>query len=80
MDIPTDEQAFLRDLVKGSRQKPHHVTWVDRDGVGRHTVLSQAEVVRLNTIAGRLGVSKSSLLRQGAHIPVEKPAKPAKPA
>lgn len=72
MDISPDEQTFLKDLVKASRQKPHHVTWVDRDGVGRHTVLSQAEVVRLNTIASRLGVSKASLLRQGAHIPVEK--------
>jgi hypothetical protein len=77
MDLTADDQTFLKELVKASRQKPHHVTWVDRDGVGRHTVLSQAEVVRLNTIAGRLGVSKSSLLRQGAHIPVEKPAKPA---
>jgi hypothetical protein len=76
MDIPADEQAFLRDLVKVSRQKPHSVMWVDRDGVGRHTTLSQADVVRLNKIASGLGISKSSLLRQAAHIPVEKPAKP----
>jgi hypothetical protein len=77
MDIPADEQAFLRDLVKVSRQKPHHVSWVDRDGVGRHTALSQPEVVRLNTIASRLGVSKSEVLRRAAHVPVEKPARPA---
>jgi hypothetical protein len=76
MDIPADEHAFLRDLVKVSRQKPHSVMWVDRDGVGRHTTLSQTEVVRLNKIAAAMGISKSSLLRQAAHIPVEKPARP----
>ena len=75
MDIPADEQAFLRDLVKASRQKPHSVMWVDRDGVGRQTTLSQAEVIRLNKIAGGLGVSKSEVLRRAAHIPVEKPAR-----
>jgi hypothetical protein len=77
MDIPIDEQAFLRDLVKGSRQKPHLVPWIDRDGVGRHTVLSPADVVRLNKIASSLGVSKAEVLRRAAHVPVEKPAKPA---
>jgi hypothetical protein len=73
MDIPADENAFLRDLVKVSRQKPHHVMWVDRDGVGRQTALGQSEVVRLNTIASRMGLSKSEVLRRAAHIPVEKP-------
>jgi hypothetical protein len=76
MDIPEDEQAFLRDLVKTSRQKTHHVAWVDRDGTERQTALGQADVVRLNQIAGRLGVSKSEVLRRAAHVPVEKPAKP----
>ncbi len=76
MDTPPDEPTFLRDLVKGSRQKLHHVKWVDRDGVERQTALSQPEVVRLNTIASRLGVSKSEVLRRAAHIPVERPAKP----
>jgi hypothetical protein len=73
MDLPADEQAFLRDLVKGSRQRPHLVPWIDRDGVGRHTTLSQADVVRLNVIAARLGTSKSEVLRRAAHVPVEKP-------
>ena len=77
MDLPEDEQAFLRDLVKASRQKPHLVPWIDRDGTGRHTPLSQAEVVRLNKIASGLGVSKSETLRRAAHVPVQKPAKPA---
>jgi hypothetical protein len=77
MEPPTDEHAFLRDLVKGSRQKPHIVMWVDRDGVGRHTALSQADVVRLNKIASGLGVSKSEVLRRAAHVPVEKPARTA---
>jgi hypothetical protein len=74
MDTPDDEQTFLKVLVKTSRQKVHHVKWVDRDGVARQTALSQPEVVRLNMIASRLGVSKSEVLRQAAHVPVEKPA------
>jgi hypothetical protein len=77
MDTPDDEPAFLRGLVKASRQKPHHVRWVDRDGTERQTALSQPEVVRLNTIASRLGVSKAEVLRRAAHIPVEKAARQA---
>ena len=71
-DLPADEQTFLKDLVKNSRQRHHHVTWTDRDGSERVTVLAQAEIVRLNTIAHRLGISKAELLRQTAHIPVAK--------
>jgi hypothetical protein len=72
MDLPEDEQSFLRDLVKASRQKIHLVKWVDRDGTDRQTVLSQTEVVKLNTIASKLKISKNELLRQAAHIPVAK--------
>jgi len=72
MDLPDDEQLFLRDLVKASRQKIHVVKWVDRDGTDRQTVLSQTEVVKLNTIASKLKISKNELLRQAAHIPVAK--------
>jgi hypothetical protein len=72
MDLPDDEQAFLRDLVKASRQRIHAVKWVDRDGSDRQTTLTQAEVVRLNTIASKLGTSKSEVLRRAAHIPVAK--------
>ena len=80
MDLPEDDQGFLRDLVKASRQKIHHVAWTDRDGTARQTTLTQAEVVRLNTLAHRLGISKSELMRQAAHIPVAKPrdTRPAK--
>lgn len=74
MELPEDEKTFLRDLVKASRQKIHGVSWVDRDGSSRQTVLTAAEAVRLNTIAHRLHVSKSELMRQAAHIPVAKPA------
>ena len=80
MDLPDDDQGFLRDLVKISRQKTHHVAWTDRDGTGRQTALSQPEVVRLNVLAHRLGVSKSELLRQAAHIPVAKAAAAKPPA
>jgi hypothetical protein len=72
MNLSEEENAFLRDLVKASRQKTHHVKWVDRDGTERMTVLSQTEIVRLNTVAHRLGISKTELLRQAAHIPVAK--------
>jgi len=75
MNLPDDEQAFLRDLVKTSRQKIHHVKWVDRDGTDRQTALTQAEAVRLNTIAGRLKISKGELLRQAAHVPVSAQAR-----
>ena len=72
MNLPDDETAFLRELVKASRQKIHHVDWIDRDGTPRRTALTQTEVVRLNTIAQRLKISKSEVLRQAAHIPVAK--------
>jgi hypothetical protein len=82
MDIDEDEKGFLRDLVKVSRQKIHHVKWVDRDGTHRETALSQPEVVRLNKIAAELRVSKSEVLRQAAHVPVAKlpPRPPTVPA
>lgn len=76
MDLPEDEQAFLRDLVKAARQKIHHVKWVDRDGSERQTTLTAAEAARLNALAHRLHLSKPELLRQAAHIPVVKPRGP----
>ena len=77
MDTHEADQAFLRDLVKTSRQKPPHVKWTDRDGTERQTALSQTDVVRLNQIAAGLRVSKSEVLRKAAHVPVEK--KPSAP-
>ena len=72
MDLPDDEKTFLRELIKTSRQKQHHVKWVDRDGTERVTTLTQAESVQLNALAHRAKISKSELLRQAAHIPVAK--------
>jgi len=72
MELPADDLTFLRDLVKLSRQKHHHVDWIDRDGTDRVTTLSQTEVVRLNQLAHRLRISKVELMRQAAHIPVGK--------
>ena len=69
-DSPDDEQTFLSGLVKATRQRRHHVKWVDRDGTDCQTALTHAEVVRLNVIAGKRGVSKSEVLRQAAHVPV----------
>jgi len=73
MDLPDDEQAFLRDLVKTSRQKTHVVEWTDRDGSERRTTLTAVEGARLNAIAHRLGISKVELMRQAAHLPAAKP-------
>ena len=72
LTLPEDELSFLTDLVKTSRQKPHHVEWVDRDGTERVTVLSPAEAVRVNKVAHALKISKSEVLRQAAHVPVKK--------
>ena len=77
MNLSDDEQIFLRDLVKTSRQKMHHVNWVDRDGTARLTALTHPEVIRLNTLAQRLKISKSEVLRQAAHIPVARRPDPA---
>jgi hypothetical protein len=74
MDTVIDEEVFLRDLVKASRQRIHQVKWVDRDGTQRLTVLSEAEFKRLHTIAQRQKRPPAEVLRQAAHIPVAKPA------
>jgi hypothetical protein len=72
MNLPDDELAFLRDLVKSARQRIHHVKWTDRDGTERMTTVTATDAARLNAVAHRLGVSKSELMRQAAHIPVAK--------
>ncbi len=69
-DLPDDETLFLKTLVKASRQRPHHVKWVDRDGAERITALTPAEASRLNAIAHARKVSKPEVLRETAHIPV----------
>jgi len=70
MNLPELDQSFLRELVKASRQKHHHVKWVDRDGSDRVTVLSGAEAVRVNQLAQQAGISKVELLKQAAHLSV----------
>jgi hypothetical protein len=72
INLPADELTFLTDLVKTSRQKPHRVDWVDRDGSARSTVLSPVEAAHLNKLAHQLGISKADAMRQAAHVPVKK--------
>jgi hypothetical protein len=72
---PVDDAQFLRDLVKSSRQRTIHLKWTDRDGTDRLTVLTANEATRLETIARERRISKSEVLRQAAHIPVQ-PAPP----
>ncbi|MEO6245652.1 MAG: hypothetical protein ABIQ12_09460 [Opitutaceae bacterium] len=69
MDLSPEEMTFMRELVKGSRQRSQHVKWTDRDGTERLTVLTVAEAAKLNTLAHRLKLSKGEVLRQAAHIP-----------
>ncbi len=69
MNVTEEDRQFLRDLVKGSRQRIHHLTWLDRDGTKRVTALNDAEFTKLKTLASALGVSPSEALRQAAHIP-----------
>lgn len=74
MNIPESDQDFLRDLVKLSRQRSHHVRWVDRDGTERITTLTAADGARVAALAQQLRVSKADLFRQAAHLPVKRPA------
>jgi hypothetical protein len=72
MNLPPADQDFLRDLVKVSRQRAHHVRWTDRDGSARITTLSVADAARLSALAGQLKLGKEELLRQAAHLPAVK--------
>lgn len=72
MNPNEDEQAFLKELVKATRQRPVQVHWRDRDGTNRITALTSVEATRLNVIAQREGVAKEEIMRRAAHIPVTK--------
>jgi hypothetical protein len=75
MDLPADDLAFLRDLVKASRQRTQVVAWIDRDGSKRQTALTAVEAKRLNGLAQSRGIATAELLRQAAHIPVAPPGR-----
>lgn len=67
---PADDDAFLRGLVKSSRQRTIHLRWTDRDGTARLTAATSAEATRLNALARARGLSAEALLREIAHQPV----------
>lgn len=69
MNISEEELQFLRELVKGSRQRVHHLSWVDRDGTPRSTALNDAELKRIKGMASVLGIAPAEVLRQAAHVP-----------
>ncbi len=71
LDLPDIDQLFLRDLVKSSRHRHHHVKWTDRDGTARLTVLAALDAVRLNALAHGLRLSKVELLEKAAHLPAK---------
>jgi hypothetical protein len=72
MALIEDEETFLSELVKESRQKIHLVKWVDRDGTNRQTALTPAAAGRLNGIAHRQKTSMGAVLREAAHVPVKR--------
>ena len=76
MNLPDDELAFLRDLVKATRQRRQVVSWVDRDGTRRQTALTEAEATRLKRLAHAEGLAGAELLRRIAFIPQADARKP----
>ena len=68
------DDAFLRALVKNSRQRTIHLKWTDRDGTARLTALNAAEAGRVNALARARGRGAEALLREASHLPaVSKP-------
>lgn len=64
-----DDDAFVRGLVKTSRQRTIHLKWTDRDGTARLTALTAAEASRVNTLARAAGLAPEPFLRAAAHRP-----------
>jgi hypothetical protein len=71
-NLAPDDDAFLRALVKGSRQRVVHLKWIDRDGTPRLTTLTAAEATRVNALARAQGLGAEALLRAAAHLPAAK--------
>jgi hypothetical protein len=69
MNLPMEDQDFLRQLVKTSRQRSEHVRWVDRDGTPRITTLNSADATRAKGLARTWGLTLEELFRQAAHLP-----------
>lgn len=67
-----DDAAFLRDAVKAARQRTHHVKWTDRDGSARLSTFTAAEASRLQGMARMQKISAAEVLRQAAHVPVNR--------
>jgi len=77
VNLAIPDVDFLRGLVKSARQRPHQVSWVDRDGTARVTSLSADEDRKVGELARKLKVSKQALLRLAAEQPaLGKAAKP----
>lgn len=70
-NLPPDDDAFLRALVKGSRQRIVHLKWIDRDGTARLTALTAAEATRVNALARAQHLGPEALLRAAAHLPAK---------
>ena len=64
-----DDDAFIRAVVKTSRQRTVHLKWTDRDGTARLTTLTAAEASRVNTLARAAGLAPEAFLRAAAHRP-----------
>jgi hypothetical protein len=67
--LSSDDETFLRALVKTSRQRTIHVKWTDRDGTTRLTTLLPAEATRVNTLARAARISSEALLCAASCLP-----------
>jgi hypothetical protein len=67
--LSSDDETFLRALVKTSRQRTIHVKWTDRDGTARLTALLPAEATRVNTLARAARISSEALLCAASCLP-----------
>ena len=65
---PETDDAFLRALIKNSRQRTIHLKWTDRDGTARMTALNAAEASRVNSLARARGLGAEALLREASHL------------
>ena len=68
-NLSPDDDAFLRGLLKSSRQRAVHLKWTDRDGTARLTALTAPEATRVNSLARAQGIGPEALLRAAAHLP-----------
>jgi hypothetical protein len=69
VNLATPNAYFQRALAKNPRQRPHHVSWVDRDGTARVPSFS-VDDRKVGRLARKLVVSRQSQLRRAEELPL----------